>query len=106
MKEGIKLINCIICNKYFNSTRGLLCHVNKTHNLSPKEYYDKNHTPGKCKLCGKDTKFVNYNIGYKIYCSAKCAANSEETKQKRVTTNLQKYGCTNVSQNDEIKIKK
>ena len=99
-------MKCSICNSELNTQRQLLSHVKYMHNLDAKEYFDLCHNSGICKICGKPTKFVNFSAGYKPYCSAKCAANSDETKQRRTNTNLLKYGCANVSQNTEIKTKK
>lgn len=100
------MLLCYICNCECKSQKALLSHVKYKHNLTVKNYYDLSNEVGKCKTCGKITKFVNYSIGYKPYCSAKCAANSNETKQKRIKTNIEKYGCENISQNEEIKHKK
>lgn len=100
------MFTCLICNKECKSQISLLSHAKITHKLTPKDYYDKFNNTGKCKVCGKDTRFINYSMGYTKYCSAKCSANSEETKQKRAQTNLIKYGCENVSQNETIKKKK
>lgn len=35
-----------------------------------------------CKACGKDTKFKNYDIGYKKYCSNNCASNDADRISK------------------------
>ncbi len=61
----------------------------------------------KCEICNVNkTKFNNNWLnGYKKYCSAKCAANSETTKQKRTKTCLEIYGFDNVSKNENIKKK-
>jgi very-short-patch-repair endonuclease len=53
----------------------------------------------------KSTKFLKLETGYKKYCSAKCAARSDECKQKHIETNRKKYGVDNVAQNKNIKNK-
>ena len=67
-------------------------------------------------MCGKSTRFIGAAIGYKEYCSQKCAAKdpkikmliSEKTKaatediKKR---NQEKYGCDWITQTDEFKQK-
>lgn len=91
---------CTICNTECKSQRSLLNHIKNIHNLSVNEYYDVLYKKGTCKTCGKPTKFVNFNIGYKQYCSAKCAVCNEQTKQKRKLTNINKYGCEKCKSNN------
>lgn len=58
-----------------------------------------------CK-CGNKTSFNrNWLDGYKKYCSAKCAQSSQETKEKRKKTTIEKYGVDNISKLDGIKLK-
>lgn len=47
---------------------------------------------GKCKTCGKRTKYRSFSYGYFNYCSSKCAQNAEETRHKIEETNKAKYG--------------
>ena len=98
-------MKCLICDKEFTSVKGLLLHVNMSHKLTTENYYCLNHIRPKC-VCGKPTSFIDYKSGYRKYCSAKCAATNEQTKQKRINTNLDKYGCKNISQVDSIKQQK
>ena len=56
--------------------------------------------------CGNTTTFnKNWLNGYRNYCSPKCAQSSKSTKEKRVKTNLERYGVENVSKNETIKKK-
>lgn len=59
----------------------------------------------KC-YCGKrvSTK-MNWKDGYKSYCSNKCSANSENTKDKLKKTNLEKWGVDHYSKTQEYKEK-
>ena len=66
-------------------------------------YYFNNLTLIPKCYCGNDVKFKNGIQGWLIYCSKKCQANSNETKQKRIKTNIEKWGCQNPMQNSEIK---
>jgi hypothetical protein len=66
-------------------------------------YYFNNLTQLPKCYCGNDVKFKNGIDGWVIYCSKKCQANSNETKQKRIKTNLEKWGCENPMQNSCIK---
>lgn len=59
----------------------------------------------KC-LCGNKTSFnKNWRNGYRKYCSSKCAQINENTKNKRKSTNLEKYGVENVAQSKEVQSK-
>jgi hypothetical protein len=54
--------------------------------------------------CGKKTSFNrNWKEGYRKTCSPKCAQSNLTTKEKRLKTNLEKYGVSNVSKLDNIK---
>jgi len=97
---------CQICNMEFKNNRGLSCHIRQKHLTLP-EYYDTyigDH--GKCKMCDKETKFVGLNIGYRIYCSCKCAMADQETKDKAKITNLKIYGVEHPSQIKDVFDKK
>lgn len=59
----------------------------------------------KCPICGKNTKFQNFNIGYRKYCCYKCSANSQEVRNKYKQTCIEKYGVTNVFSDSNIKEK-
>lgn len=68
-------------------------------------YIDK-YGVGKCKNCGKETKFINCKQGYSSYCCSKCANSDPNKKEKTVQSNIQKYGVKNISQLDSVKKKK
>ncbi len=56
--------------------------------------------------CGNETTFNrNWKDGYRLYCSPKCAQSKKDTKEKRKSTNLKKYGVDNVSKSSDIKKK-
>jgi hypothetical protein len=69
--------------------------------------------PLKCLQC--DEKYTSWarekthhtkeRGGYKKYCSSKCSATNEETKDTRKETVISKYGTDNVFKNNEIKEK-
>lgn len=56
----------------------------------------------KCE-CGNDLIFRGKIRGFGKYCSTKCAAIDPSLKQKRITSNLEKYGVEHISQVSEIK---
>ena len=114
------MIKCLICGKELKNKLGMPSHLNHSHNISAKDYYDKylkTDTDGICKICGKPTSFINAIDGYRIYCSSKCAnldptvrdkINSNMTEEKRRVkinkireTNIKKYGVASVLQLDE-----
>lgn len=56
-----------------------------------------------CESCSKTLTFHSPSCSYRKYCSAKCSANSNNTIDKRRTTNLKKYGTINVLTKDADK---
>jgi uncharacterized C2H2 Zn-finger protein len=112
-----ELYTCKICGKVCKSSRSMGMHVKKQHGLLPKDYYDKfykKESDGKCEICGKPTKFGNFNIinfGYNRACCQSCAQqlmykeHGESVKLKRQQTCIKKYGVDNPSKVEEIKKK-
>ena len=69
-------------------------------------YFNHLNEPNRCKICGEFTKFENFNVGYRTYCSSKCC-NSDLDKITLTKSNiLEKYGVENISQLDSVKDKK
>jgi len=122
-KNEIKFINMI--NEFNVNFPNSIRWSNKIFN-----YYNNIITQVKCKECNsKNVKYLSYNRGYGKYCSTKCSACSNETKemkiitsiknygtthrlknkkeyQKQIKNNLNKYGVENISQNEETKKKR
>jgi len=100
------MVKCEICGHEYKDNVSLGKHVNRTHKVSSKEYYDKYILKGVkpvCEICGAEIKkFHNIGKGYSRVCSRKCVY--QLTKK----TNLKKYGVENVFASKEIqnKIKK
>jgi hypothetical protein len=66
---------CLICKIKYNNARSLNKHINGSHHLSGKEYYDnyiKKETDGICLVCGNKTSYRGYTTGYLKTCSLKC----------------------------------
>lgn len=63
--DKIKVIDSLLHNYYilygYRKFNRIFYHIK--HNVSPK----------KCKICGKETKFQNFTVGYKTYCSLICS---------------------------------
>ncbi len=57
-----------------------------------------------CKSCkGQLGIFRSFSQGYQQFCNALCAANSQELKLAKATTNLKKYGSANPWQSRQAK---
>jgi len=116
------IYKCEICGILLKSNKSRSQHVQKAHNIQPKDYYDrflKKDGEGFCKTCKTE---IQWKPGkrYSRYCSASCAMkdpeiqkhiNNKETNeirsqkyknksrediekesQKRIVTNLERYG--------------
>ena len=89
-----------------------ICEYSKINNLSNLKftqqiwhYLNQHENIPKCKTCDKDTKWKSFVKGYTKYCSKKCSANSEESKQKKIQTVKERYGVDHISQSEKIKDK-
>jgi hypothetical protein len=71
------------------------------HYVNEKPIYHLCHT---CNVV-QTTFNKNWNDGYRTYCSAKCSATNNSTKNKRKETCLEIYGVDNVAKNEDVKIK-
>ena len=59
----------------------------------------------KC-YCGKEvTRHLNWQDGYREFCSAKCSANSDKQKDKAKKTLINKYGVDHYSKTSTFKEK-
>lgn len=88
---------CKLCNKNIGN-KGFNSHL-KFHNISDKDYYDtyeKSMEDGKCKTCGKHTKFLGATRGYIEFCCPHCAQIHQDTRNKYKNTCIEKYGAENV----------
>jgi len=114
-----EITKCKICGRSFEKRSGLSTHLRHKHDLKLKDYYDKylkKESEGSCKICGKPTKFINFQHGYRDTCCSACTMemrygvrNSfqlESVKDKIKQTMLDRYGVENTSQSEEIKQKK
>lgn len=76
-------MTCLICNKTFQNGNYLSAHIRFTEHITCQEYYDKylkNKNEGKCLVCSKPTKYLNFTRGYQLYCNKQCK-NIAQTKQ-------------------------
>jgi hypothetical protein len=102
------MVKCKICNKEFKSSRGLSIHIKTQHKINMEEYYLKylNGEKTYCEYCGKDTKFINIEQGFRKYCSMSCTNKSPDHVSNCKKTFIEKYGVENPSQLNEVKEKK
>lgn len=100
-------MKCLICGKEYPTSRGFGGHITQAHKIKTKQYYDmylRKTGDGFCKTCGKPTTFKNVVFGYFEHCLV-CAHNTDQCKQKRKNTNLERYGVENVLSSSEIRSK-
>ena len=85
------LTKCEICDRNFVCSIGLvnhirLRHIKQNHVESLEVYYLKyvDIDPRTCcKTCGKQTEFVNFDVGYKVHCNHACSVNDPEVSERR-----------------------
>lgn len=97
-------ITCLICNSTWKSFRSLIKHVNQSHKMSSKEYYDtylKKETDGVCKECGSKTGFLDIRRGYSSFCSPRCSG--KNNIQKGRETCLKNFGVLYGFHKKEVK---
>ncbi|MCQ2210871.1 MAG: hypothetical protein MJZ34_11310 [Paludibacteraceae bacterium] len=110
-------MNCLICQKEFDSIRHLSLHL-KSHKMGSREYYDKflkKEFEGIC-TCGNETKFLDLTNGYQRFCCSRCANTNEETKEKNKNahdyksilekskkTKLKRYGNETYTNTEKMK---
>jgi len=105
--EDVRITTCQICGKEF-STNYIAKHIKKEHGIDSETYYTTyvDVTAGKCKTCGKPTKFLSITRGYSDYCSYSCSNSSKEVMEKKKESYIKNYGVNHISQNNDIKNKK
>ena len=68
-------------------------------------HYENNLQELPLCYCGNTLKFLDMHKGYRKFCSNKCAVNSEEVKNNKIASCLEKYGVTNPAKSQKIKEK-
>lgn len=100
-------IECKICNTQFSALRELSYHL-RTHNITKEDYYKtymaQNDKCGICKECGKPTTFLGL-LGYRNFCSLRCAHSNTETKAKKEQTYREHFGVNHNFKSPEIQTK-
>jgi G:T-mismatch repair DNA endonuclease (very short patch repair protein) len=69
-------VRCLVCGKIQKNYIALPKHLQHQHKMKSKDYYDRfvrEFREGRCKVCGKETRWENITCGYKDFCSAKCS---------------------------------
>jgi len=94
-----------ICNMIDERIENLGKDKNKT--LKEKIYILKNNITKDpvCKICNKTVKYSVTKDRYLKYCSAICSNACPEVRNKKIQTNIEKYGVDNPQKNKEIKEK-
>lgn len=97
-------MKCEICNKEFKSIYSLTGHLQQVHHIKSQEYYDeylKQETDGICATCGKSTNFISITSGYRKFCCKSCSMKCPETQKKRINTNIDRFGVSDVRNLDK-----
>lgn len=98
-------LNCKICDKPF-ICHHLSHHIKRSHKMTAIDYYLKYLGKiGKCKECGKETKFNSINRGFKKHCSSLCSNSNTAKKKLTESVCLKKYGVKNIFQTNTTKLK-
>lgn len=105
------MFKCDLCDKSYQTARGMYQHYFKTHHLYCKNYYDKfliKTGEGICSNpnCNNKTRFINGIVGYAKYCSCKCATNDESYKNNKIDNCLKIHGVRSTNNLPEVKKKK
>lgn len=69
------MIKCLICSGEYKNPKALSSHLNLSHKISSKQYFDtfiKTETDSICIFCGGKTNYRNFTVGYLKTCSKKC----------------------------------
>lgn len=77
---------CKICNEEFKDLKDLSTHLNFTHKITSKDYYDKHLikiNEGRCSVCSGETTYRGLGVGYLKTCSLECACLDKDNRQKR-----------------------
>lgn len=104
------MLECKLCYSKFETLYGLSTHISRKHlnEITKADYYKKyidTNFKNNCLTCGNETSLISFIKGFNKYCSVKCSANSNLVKSKTKQTCIEKYGCENPFQNQEIKNK-
>ena len=105
-EEAIRSIHLKIedfcANKYPEFTKYIQdLFPNITHIERLYRYFNPDWS-NKCKTCGKETRFINFNKGYTKYCCPGCTSKDKDVKEKKKQTVLKNYGVENPSQSLEV----
>ena len=100
-------IDCLECGQKIRSFLGFPKHLSCRHGLTTKAYYDKYLKKPEEEICscGEQTAFLNINLGYREFCSHECANGSDDVRDRRKQTTIEKYGVENVFQSPEKRAK-
>jgi len=79
--------------------------LKKKFNITTEDLYKHFYNiEGRCKVCGKKTKFINFNKGFQKYCSRECIFKDKKIinkiQNKIKETCLEKYGVKNHTQKE------
>ena len=108
----IEKLKCKECGQEFTKIDCVTRHAKIVHKMEPKAYYDKwfkKEGEGICKCCSAETKYWNFEHGYREFCSRRCfwkvTTQLDSVKEKRKQTCKEKYDSENYMQCKDFKEK-
>ncbi len=68
-------------------------------------YYNNITERPKCRICGKETAFIDWHHGYREFCGYKCMNSCSDIQERKKATSLKNYGCTNPMKDARVREK-
>ena len=99
---------CQLCHSFTHTKPYLFRHIQNTHKVPIKEYYDKYiklPKEGLCRICGKPTHWSIAHHCYGNYCSRVCVWKDPIVIEKRKQHCLKKFGTEFAFQAKEVRQK-
>ena len=97
---------CEICGRETTTARNFAIHIVKKHkDITLKEYYDKflkKPDEGICKTCGKPTRFLCIERGYRSFCCRNCIFKNDEVNEKKTNTFIKIHGSTSPMKDEKV----
>jgi hypothetical protein len=96
-------MECLDCNRPFNSKLGLARHISQAHDQ--KSYFDRHcasERDGSCLECGDPTTFMGPTVGYRRYCQSKACSGTGHRKRLRADPEKFQRFREKVSQNQTV----
>ena len=109
--KSVKHLECLYCNEIISKVNGnLFRHAKRSHGCESSEaYYQKfllQDDEDKCIICGGKNRFSTVKYNYPTTCGQKCQLKTDNFKQKREKTMMEKYGVIVPLKNKKLDMKR